>query len=68
MLSISMANNAKETLKKSKSLILRYGIFWMPPGESSHPGGSDYVVQRGVEVISGRVMGGRSLQNVFAMF
>ena len=21
----------------------RYGIFWMPPGESSHPGGSEYV-------------------------
>ena len=19
----------------------RYGIFWMPPGESSHPGGKD---------------------------
>ena len=21
----------------------RYGIFWMPLGESSHPGGSEYV-------------------------
>jgi len=20
-----------------------YGIFWMPPGESLHPGGSEYV-------------------------
>ena len=39
----------------------RYGIFWMPPGESSHPGGSEYVWQRGVEGISGRVTGGRSL-------
>ena len=38
-----------------------YGIFWMPPGESSHPGGSEYVWQRGVEGISGRVTGGRSL-------
>ena len=79
MLSISIAYNvisckkSKETLKKSKLLILqckfgsraqkwpkiakktdhsiaiysiflyRYGIFWMPPGESSHPGGSEYV-------------------------
>ena len=39
----------------------RYGIFWMPPGESSHPGGSEYVWQRGVEGISGQVTGGRSL-------
>ena len=30
----------------------------MPPGESSHPGGSEYVWQRGVEGISGRVTGG----------
>ena len=67
------AKKSKETLKKSKSLILqckfgsraqkwpknaqktdhsiaiysiflyRYGIFWMSPGESSHPGGSEYV-------------------------
>ena len=26
-----------------------YGIFKMPPGESSYPGGSEYVWQRGVE-------------------
>ena len=38
----------------------RYGIFWMPPGESSHPGGSEYVWQRGVEGVLGWVMGGRS--------
>ena len=31
----------------------RYGIFWMPPGESSHPGGSEYVWQRGVEGVLG---------------
>ena len=91
-----MANNvisckkSKETLKKSKSLILqcnfgsraqkwpkiakttdhsiaifsiffyRYGIFWMPPGESSHPGGSEYVWQRGVEGVLGWVTGSRS--------
>ena len=30
-----------------------YGIFQMPPGESSCPGGSDYVWQRGVEGVSG---------------
>ena len=39
----------------------RYGIFWMPPGESSHPGGSEYVWQRGVEGVLGWVTGGRSL-------
>ena len=33
----------------------------MPPGESSHPGGSEYVWQRGVEGVLGRVTGGRSL-------
>ena len=27
----------------------RYGIFWVPPGESSCPDGSEYVWQRGVE-------------------
>ena len=43
------------------NFLYRYGIFWMPPGESSHPGGSEYVWQRGVEGISGRVTGGRSL-------
>ena len=25
-----------------------YGIFWVPPGESSCPDGSEYVWQRGV--------------------
>ena len=39
----------------------RYGIFWIPPGESSHPGGSEYVWQRGVEGISGQVTGSQSL-------
>ena len=38
-----------------------YGIFWMPLGESSHPGGSYYVWQRGVEGVLGQVTGGRSL-------
>ena len=43
------------------NFLYRYGIFWMPPGESSHPGGSEYVWQRGVEGVLGRVTGGRSL-------
>ena len=30
-----------------------FGIFWMPPGECSHPGGSEYVWQRGVEGVLG---------------
>ena len=38
----------------------RYGIFWMPPGESSHLGGSEYVWQRGVEGVLGWVTGGQS--------
>ena len=33
----------------------RYGIFWVPPGESSCPDGSEYVWQRGVESLQGRV-------------
>ena len=33
----------------------------MPPGESLCPGGSEYVWERGVEGILGRVTGGRSL-------
>ena len=32
-----------------------YLIFWVPPGESSCPGGSEYVWQRGVESLQGRV-------------
>ena len=37
-----------------------FGIFWMPPGESSHPGGSEYVWQMGVEGVLGQVTGGQS--------
>ena len=73
----------KETLKKTKSLILldkfgsrpekspksakknrslnrdllnflyRWGTFWMEHSESSCPGGSEYVWQRGVEGVLG---------------
>ena len=43
------------------NFLYRYGIFWMPPGESSHPGGSEYVWQRGVEGVLGWVTGGLSL-------
>ena len=35
------------------NFLYRYGIFLMPPGESSHPGGSEYVWQRGVEGVLG---------------
>ena len=42
------------------NFLYRYGIFWMPPGESSHPGGSEYVWQRGVEGVLGRVTSGQS--------
>ena len=42
------------------NFLYRYGIFWMPPGESSHPGGSEYVWQRWVEGVLGWVTGGRS--------
>ena len=42
------------------NFLYRYGIFWMPPCESSHPGGSEYVWQRGVEGVLGRVTGGPS--------
>ena len=51
------------------NFLYRYGIFWMPPGESTCPGGSEYVWQRGVEGILSQVTGGRSLpylkKNVF---
>ena len=43
-------NDEKLPKKKTGTLnrdllifLFRYGIFWMPPGESSHPGGSEYV-------------------------
>ena len=35
------------------NFLYRYGIFWMPPGESSHPGGSECVWQRGEEGVLG---------------
>ena len=38
----------------------RYGIFWVLPGESSCPDGSEYVWQRGVESLQGQVMAGQS--------
>ena len=56
-------NRQKKRITKSdlRNFLYRYGIFWMPPGESSHPGGSEYVWQRGVEGVLGRVRGSRSL-------
>ena len=41
-------------------LFYMYGIFWMIPGESSCPGGSEYVWQRGVDSLEGRVTAARS--------
>ena len=38
--------NAKKTdhsIAIYSIFLYRYDIFWMPPGESSHPGGSEYV-------------------------
>merc|ERR1719429_414083 len=49
------------TQSRFTQLFYRYGIFCMPPDESSHPGGSEYVWQRGVEGVSGQVAGGQSL-------
>ena len=43
------------------NFLYRYGIFWMSPGESSCPGGLEYVWQRGIEGVLGWVRGGRSL-------
>ena len=41
--------------------LYRYGIFWMVPGESSCPGGSEYEWQRGIQAVLGRVTAGRNL-------
>ena len=38
----------------------RDGIFWVPPGESSCPDGSEYVWQRGVESLQGQVTAAQS--------
>ena len=42
------------------NLFNRYGIFFIALGESSCPGGSEYVWQRGVESLQGRVTAARS--------
>ena len=54
-----ITNETSEITKKSPKngslnrdllkFLNRYGIFWVPPGESSCPDGSEYVWQRGVE-------------------
>ena len=55
-------NRQKKRITQSRfsQFFQRYGIFRMPPGESSHPGGSEYVWQRGVEGVLGHVRGGPS--------
>ena len=59
--------NDEKLQKKNGSLnrnllkfLNRYGIFWVPPGESSCPDGSEYVWQRGVESLQGQVTAARS--------
>ena len=51
-----MTKNCQQNGSLNRNLLnflYGYGIFWMPPGESSHPGGSEYVWQRGVEGVLG---------------
>ena len=51
----------QKVAENSQSLkIAKYGIFWIIPGESSCPDGSEYVWQRGVESLQGRVTAARS--------
>ena len=58
--------NHKKSPKKGSlnrdllKLLKRYGIFWVPLGESSCPDGSEYVWQRGVESLQGQVTAARS--------
>ena len=40
---VNSAPELKNDQKSPKNGSLNRGIFWMPPGESSHPGGSEYV-------------------------
>ena len=42
------------------NFVYRYGIFWMPPGDSSHPGGSENVYERWVQHIFDPVLVARS--------
>ena len=52
----SRARNGQKNGSLNRELLnffYMYDIFWMLPGESSCPGGSEYVWQRGVEGVSG---------------
>ena len=65
MLSIFMAFkgiSCKKRITQSRfaQFFYRYGIFWMLPGESSCPDGSEYVWQRGVESLQGQVTAAQS--------
>ena len=58
-----MTENRRKNGSLNRDLLnfwYRYGIFRIPPGESSHPGGSEYVWQMGLEGVLGRVTGGRN--------
>ena len=59
-----MTKNRQKNGSRNRDLLnflYRYGIFWMPSGESSHPGCSEYVWQRGVEGVLGQVTSYHSL-------
>ena len=49
----------KENGSLNCDFLYRYGIFLVPLGESSCPGSSDYVWQKGVEGVLGWVTGGQ---------
>ena len=46
----------------------RYGIFLVPPGKSSCPGGSEYVWQRGPKICAKHVRVVRELFKIFLLF
>ena len=57
----NLINRNRSAAKISQVLCFnRYGVFWVPPGESLCPDGSEYVWQRGVESFQGQVTDGQS--------
>ena len=67
--------NDQKSPKKNRSLnrdllnfVYRYGIFQMPPGESSCPGSSEYVWQRGPKICAKHVLVVRELFKIFLLF
>ena len=66
-LAADLKNHQKKSPKNDSlnrdllKILNRYGIFWVPPGESSCPDGSEYVWERGVGSLQGQVTAARSL-------